>query len=577
MEKIEDLKDKKEQYLKFFEWLFDDEEILDKTIDLSEEIDLSLCSTYEDPNIYYPEQIKKFFDTKAMKRLSRISQLGLASNTFSNLYHTRLEHSKGVYNRKVEELFYNFQNSDWKKYIEENNLKQYLIAELIKVAGHDIGHFPFSHAFEEQVIEKRGFHEEIGKKLMLEDEEITKVINSISPSLHSILEELYSKNIMNFKSHDESSYDNDRLDYLQRDNLYAGYRDTLPSQKYTTVKVKSDKNNLPIVNQDSSISESNDGNLFIDVYDYSSLPEILKALHMRQKQYKEIYMGQLTSMSESSISNFLKAFLKSNSNVGKELQEYLLYFKNNSSNSQNINLEFFKEFDEILFYFNLLEIAEKHEDKNIRDLATMIIPKFSEFLKLINSFLDFKKNPTNLSASDKALLLKIKSIIQNNSELSNKLENPNFINNNVLVLPEKFNVRNSGLQDLITTFSFKTASYKKKEPIYIRNSDGKIYELSSLPGLEEDILKKDKIYFRFLNIPFLRFNGISENTINKLRFRFFFIPFLRSNGISEHIINKLKFRFFKKTEKDFKHPECNMSPVQSHHNLKANFTNLEIE
>ena len=101
MEKIEDLKDKKEQYLKFFEWLFDDEEILDKTIDLSEEIDLSLCSTYEDPNIYYPEQIKKFFDTKAMKRLSRISQLGLASNTFSNLYHTRLEHSKGVYNRKV--------------------------------------------------------------------------------------------------------------------------------------------------------------------------------------------------------------------------------------------------------------------------------------------------------------------------------------------------------------------------------------------------------------------------------------------------------------------------------------------
>ena len=39
---------------------------------------------------------KKFFETKAMKRLGRISQLGLAINNFPNLYHSRLEHSNGV-------------------------------------------------------------------------------------------------------------------------------------------------------------------------------------------------------------------------------------------------------------------------------------------------------------------------------------------------------------------------------------------------------------------------------------------------------------------------------------------------
>ena len=40
-----------------------------------------------------------------------------------NIYHSRLEHSKGVYNRKLEEFLYHFQDSNWRKYIDENNLK----------------------------------------------------------------------------------------------------------------------------------------------------------------------------------------------------------------------------------------------------------------------------------------------------------------------------------------------------------------------------------------------------------------------------------------------------------------------
>lgn len=115
MLRLENVENKKQAFQIFFMWLFDDDRIIDKSIVLYDEIDFALCSSYCDPNIYYPAQIKRFFDTQAMNRLSRISQLGLAINNHPNLYHSRLEHSKGVYYRKVEEFFYNFQDSSWKK------------------------------------------------------------------------------------------------------------------------------------------------------------------------------------------------------------------------------------------------------------------------------------------------------------------------------------------------------------------------------------------------------------------------------------------------------------------------------
>ena len=145
MLQLQDIDNKEDLMREFFIWLFDDPNITDKEVTLTKEIDYTMCSTYNDPYIYYPKQIQAFFNTKPMQRLARISQLDFIINKFPNAYHSRLEHSKGVYNKKVEELFYNFRKPEWKSYIEKNNLKLYLIADLIKSAGHDIGHLPFSH------------------------------------------------------------------------------------------------------------------------------------------------------------------------------------------------------------------------------------------------------------------------------------------------------------------------------------------------------------------------------------------------------------------------------------------------
>ena len=149
---LEDINTKENLIQDFYRWLFDNNNVVDKSVILEKEVDFSLAPYYTDPYIYYPKQIANFFNTKAMQRLGRVSQLALANDIYPNIYHSRLEHSKGVYNRKLEEFLYHFQDSNWRKYIDENHLKLYLLADLIKMAGHDIGHLPLSHLMETEIL-----------------------------------------------------------------------------------------------------------------------------------------------------------------------------------------------------------------------------------------------------------------------------------------------------------------------------------------------------------------------------------------------------------------------------------------
>ena len=96
---LEDINTKENLIQDFYRWLFDDNNVFDKSVILEKEVDISLAPYYTDPYIYYPKQIANFFNTKAMQRLGRVSQLALANDIYPNIYHNRLEHSKGVYNR----------------------------------------------------------------------------------------------------------------------------------------------------------------------------------------------------------------------------------------------------------------------------------------------------------------------------------------------------------------------------------------------------------------------------------------------------------------------------------------------
>lgn len=516
---LENLENKEQIIKEFFDWLFDDNRITNKKVILESEPDFTLAPYYMDSNIYYPKQIADFFNTQPMQRLGKISQLDLAIDESPNLYHNRLEHCKGTYYRKLEEMIYNFEKQEWKEYIENNNMKLYLLAELIKVAGHDIGHLPLSHALERIIFLRRGPHEIIGQRIMLENPEIQSVLSSISPELPHALKDLYENNILNFNQHDESNYDVDRLDYLSRDSLYAGNPIYIPNLKYNTIPVEITNKKVPKKNIDNSISTDINSDYKIDVYDYSSLSQIEKFLEMREKSYKNIYTSPNTHIRESSINALFNAFLSTESQSGINLKKFIKALQASDINS--MNLSDFLQWDDLKFYSEILDIAENNEDPNIRLLATMAIPNMNAFLTMIYSHLNIYDKDHVYSEEEKKFLVKIKKIVKGNTSLSINLTNPNFASENTLVYKqsEPFAKQYSEYikQGFINSSSIKIRAYNITEPIYIKDKTGKVYELSEHPdrccNWSERISYINTMYSY---IPFLKFNGITDTEICKL-------------------------------------------------------------
>ena len=564
---LEDINTKENLIQDFYRWLFDDNNIIDKSVILEKEVDISLAPYYTDPYIYYPKQIANFFNTKAMQRLGRVSQLALANDIYPNIYHSRLEHSKGVYNRKLEEFLYHFQDLNWRKHIEENHLKLYLLADLIKMAGHDIGHLPLSHLMETEILSYRGAHEDLGKRIMLEDLEIQNILLKISPKLPNILNNLYTKHIMNFKEHDESNFDVDRCDYVSRDYLYFGLPIHLPYSHYESISVELDLNSKPIENNDGSIKTSNNSKRKIDVYDEKQLPIIERLLEKRLDGYRLIYSNPLVFAHEKTINAFFKAFKLKSQLFNSDLKTLISDFKDKGIDK--IDLEKLLKWDDIKLYSEIINIAENHPDSNVRDLATMTIPNMEAFLNMIYSHLDLKNHSKqDLSTQDLKFLQKIKSLIISNSNLGKNLKNPNFTDENTIFFDEptskvlqcKLHSITPTLKNdpsLINTHLIFQRAYSSDEPIYIRDSNGKIYELSKHPKRKYDWNNISiNSHSNFAYIPYLRLCGISENIISKLQ--------NISTGVSTYSIPKETY-----------FPKVNMQPLQVGNSLESYFSKLD--
>ena len=561
---LEDIDTKEELIKEFYSWIFDDKLIVNKSVELEKELDISLVQSYSDPYIYYPKQISNFFNTSLMKRLSRIAQLALSNNVYPNAYYSRLEHSKGVYNRKLEEFLYNFQNKDWRNNIEKKNQKIYLLADLIKMSGHDIGHLPLSHLMEIEIFSYRGAHEELGKRIMLENAEIESVLKQISPVLPNILKELYENNIMNFKEHDESNYDVDRLDYVSRDYLYIGNPMHLPHTNYKSVQVQVDSDGKPRTSDSKTILTSDSSGSYIDVYDANSLNTIEYLLEKRLNGYETIYTAPLVATDEKTITAFFKAFMETKNYTDYKLGIILNNFKNKSV--ADIDLNELTNLDDISLYSYILDIAETHPDSNIRTLATMTIPNMEAFLNLIYFHLQIKnKNIKTLSVDDINFLKRLKNLIKSNTELANALKDKNYNNKNTLFFDNKINnylttlpeMVSAKVNNLFITHSVHKKAYNTNEPIYIYDFDGKIYELSNHPNRKYDWNNKS-INFQnvFAYIPYLRFYNIPEDIILNLS----------SYSLDASAIDN-----------NYHIPKYNMQPLRVGHSCEQYFSHLDLD
>ena len=176
----------------------------------------------------------KLVDTPEFQRLRRIKQLGVSEYVYPGASHSRLSHSIGVFFnarkllRRVEEIEGKPEN-ETKRDKHEERIDVILAASLL----HDVGHGPFSHAFEGagRLMEKKfNFpykdHEKFSSDIILNEEgevfsllekngrkglaeEVASLLRAETPSdyLHAIV---------------SSSFDADRLDYLVRDRYMTG-------------------------------------------------------------------------------------------------------------------------------------------------------------------------------------------------------------------------------------------------------------------------------------------------------------------------------------------------------------------
>ncbi len=155
----------------------------------------------------------KLINTKEMQRLRRIHQLGGACQVYHGAEHSRFNHSLGVY-EVVRQMC---ESVALKEQLSEYDQVCVLCAALL----HDIGHGPFSHAFEHIF----PIHHEIyTTKIILGHSEVHDVLKSYDEHLPTDIARIIDK------SHPHqiliqmitSQLDGDRMDFLLRDSYFTG-------------------------------------------------------------------------------------------------------------------------------------------------------------------------------------------------------------------------------------------------------------------------------------------------------------------------------------------------------------------
>lgn len=163
-------------------------------------------------HIHY-EVIWNCLDSKEFQRLRRIRQLGGDFQVYPTAEHSRFSHSLGVYEivrRMVTEV---------KSLCVE--LTEYeKVCVMLAGLLHDVGHGPFSHAFENITNHS---HEEYTAKIILGNTELNAILRAVSKRLPedivSIIQHTHENDILNQIV--SGQLDADRMDYLLRDSYFT--------------------------------------------------------------------------------------------------------------------------------------------------------------------------------------------------------------------------------------------------------------------------------------------------------------------------------------------------------------------
>lgn len=184
---------------------------------------------------------RKLVDAIPVQRLRRIHQLALTSLVYPGATHARFEHSLGVMHLagQVFDTLTATENltDEVRDLVPEaadtENLPYW--KKVVKLAAllHDVGHIPFSHGAEQEVLPSGWSHEDLTLQVVLSDY-VTEILDSIRPRPEprdiakiAVGPEHYQETFTNWEAIlsellTGDAFGVDRMDYLLRDSHHAG-------------------------------------------------------------------------------------------------------------------------------------------------------------------------------------------------------------------------------------------------------------------------------------------------------------------------------------------------------------------
>lgn len=325
------------------------------------------------------------------QRLRRIKQLGLTHVVYPGALHTRFHHVLGamhlmslaisVIRRKGHE-------------ITDDEEKSALLAILL----HDIGHGPFSHALEHDIVTGIS-HEEISVFFM---DRLSKEFDGELDLAVSIFKDEHPKKFLHQLV--SSQLDMDRLDYLNRDSFYTGVNEG---------KIGSDR----II----EMLNVSDGNLVLEEKGIYSIEKFIVA---RRLMYWQVYLHKTVVAAEFMLIHTLRRakelFVEGADLFGSPA---LLYFMKNEINSGDFKsnptvLEHFAELDDYDI-MGAIKVWQHHDDLILSELSRRIVHR--DLFKIV-----FSKKPFTIEEIDAA-----KKLVKENLHIDDSQIN-HFVYSNVL-------------------------------------------------------------------------------------------------------------------------------------------------
>lgn len=500
MTRLEDLPTKEELIKKYYSWLLDS-----NNINLEKEIDVCLPISDKDCFIYYPENMHDLFYTRSLQKLSKISQLSSMYQSCPGAWHSRLEHSIAVFGKKQEEHIYLWMNNpDFVQYVEQMGLKKYLLAEEIKMLYHDVGHLPFSHPTEKEIVHRKGLHEEIGKDILLTDSEVVSALTKLE-----ILEEVktvLAEDILNSNEHDDGNLDVDKKAYLQTDAIHIGSENfgRYPIYSRKIAKTNSDGSYMKSPSGSIILADSlESGSKFIDIYAHSDISQVEKVLCGRETLYKNAYYAPTVLTHDTIMGLVQSKIATSNGNHCPDIQNYISLLNNGDYQAA-------KKYDEIDIFKSLINLGLHSDNPDVVDMVSLVFVPFSNWLNFVHSQLDRSKDAEFIKSIKK-------DIIKGNSRFAKNLKDKDFFDNNVILIEGEASteLNNKGFSHLIYN-SNSISAYKTSQPLYIEDSNGNVFPLEEHPDRSRD-WKNTRSYINIaICIPsWLRLQGLSPVEVDE--------------------------------------------------------------